>query len=47
MSDFDNNLTFVNISKLQILKKLGDNEVSLIEISVDNFEDIDDITQNM
>ena len=47
MSDFDNNLTFVDISKLQILKSWKDNKVSLIEMSVDNFEDIDDITQNV
>ena len=47
MPDFDNNLTFVDISKLQILKSWEYNKVSLIELSVDNFEDIDDITQNI
>ena len=47
MSDFDNNLTFVDISKLQKLKNWKDNQVTLIEIFVDNFEDIDDITQNV
>ena len=47
MSDFDNNLTFVDISKLRRLKNWKDNQVTLIEIFVDNFEDIDDITQNV
>ncbi len=47
MSDFDNSLTFVDISKLQKLKNWKNNEVSLLELTVDNFEDIDDITQNL
>ena len=47
MPDFDNNLTFVDISKLQTLKSWKNNKVSLIELSVDNFEDIDNVTQNV
>ena len=47
MSDFDNNLTFVDMSKLQKLKNWKDNEVSLVEIFVDDFGDIDDITQDV
>jgi len=47
MSDFDNSLTIVDISKLQKLKNWKNNEVSLLELTVDNFEDIDDITQNL
>ena len=47
MSEFDNNLTFVDISKLRKLKNWRDNQVSLLELSVDNFENIDDITKEV
>ena len=47
MPDFDNNLSFVEMSKLQNLKNWNDNEVSLLELSVENFEDIYDITHEV
>ena len=47
MSEIDNNLCFVNISKLQILKNLEKNEVSLLELSVNDFDKLDDITKEL
>ena len=47
MSEIDNNLCFVNISKLQILKNWKKNEVSLLELSVNDFDKLDDITKEL
>ena len=47
MSEIDNNLCFVNISKLQILKNWKKNEISLLELSVNDFDKLDDITKEL
>ena len=47
MSEIDNNLCFVNISKLQKLKNWKKNEVSLLELSVNDFDKLDDITKEL
>ena len=47
MSEIDNNLCFVNISKLQILKNWKKNEVSLLELSVNDIDRLDDITKDL
>ncbi len=43
MNEFDENLAFVSLSKLQKLKKWQENEVSLIEIKVSNFDELDEV----
>ena len=47
MSEIDNNLCFVNISKLQLLKNWKKNEVSLLELSVNDIDRLDDITRDL
>ncbi len=47
MSEIDNNLCFVNISKLQLLKNWKKNEVSLLELSVNDIDRLDDITKDL
>tara|TARA_B100001287_G_scaffold275251_1_gene282407 strand:+ start:3335 stop:4549 length:1215 start_codon:yes stop_codon:yes gene_type:complete len=47
MSEIDNNLCFVNISKLQSLKNWKKNEVSLLELSVNDFDRLEYITKDL
>ena len=47
MGEFDNSLTFVSLSTLQKLKKWEGNEVSMLEITLHNFDDLDVVTSDL
>jgi lipoprotein-releasing system permease protein len=47
MNEFDESLAFVSLSKLQKLKHWEENEVSLIEIKVSDFSNVDEVKKQL
>ena len=47
MGEFDNSLTFVSSSTLQKLKKWNENEVSMLEITLHDFDDLDVVSSDL
>ena len=47
MLEFDENMTFVSINKLQKVKSWSEKEVSLVEIQVSDFSDVERVTESL
>ena len=47
MNELDESLAFVSLSKLQKLKKWEENEVSLIEVKVSDFDKVDEVKKQL
>ena len=47
MGEFDNSLTFVSSFTLQKLKKWNENEVSMLEITLHDFDDLDVVSSDL